>query len=315
MLAGEQGMTESETGRSSANPSWADMSLQEKVAMVMALPTAWVWGMALLAAISTVAVERHANGDWSFQFEIKTTTVGLLVLIWLPALVRLLTLVGGKFKGAGVEVSSDGVLGTQEAMVQDLTRLRTGTEEAKLQSSEQLEETLRELAAQVDDMASQYLGGASAITEAEVARLAREYEAIRAQMDPGDTRTIEMTRIVNEARVRAAAEPSIARGMIEELLASEDEGRRLVGLALLQEVPSAAHYRRVLELIAGSASAFEMYHALIALERIAPRLSERQKVEAIAVLEREQGDPRGVGVNADANLPQLLEEVIAALAR
>lgn len=307
-------MKETGKGGGGVGQSWAGMTLQERVEMVMALPKIWVGAMALLAAISTVALERYASGDWAFSFEIKSTTVGLLILIWLPALVRLLILVGGKFKGAGVEVSSDGVLGTQQEMVRDLTMLRTGADEAKLQSSEQLKATLRELAAQVDGMASQYLGGASAITETEVARLAREYEAIRNQMDPGDPRTVEMTRIVNEARVRAAAEPSLAQGMIEELLASKDEGRRLVGLALLQEVPSATHYSRVLDLITGSCSAFEMFHALVALDEIAPRLSRRQAVEARAVLEREKEDPRGVGVNADANLPHLIDEVMADLA-
>ena len=56
-----------------------------------------------------------------------------------------------------------------------------------------------------------------------------------------------------------------------------------------------------------------MFHALVALREIAPRLEPHQRDSAVRILEEEMADPRGVGVMQDVNLPHLIDEVIAAL--
>jgi hypothetical protein len=65
--------------------------------------------------------------------------------------------------------------------------------------------------------------------------------------------------------------------------------------------------------IANSNSAFEMFNALVSLRELAPLLEPEEADSAIAVLEKEKTDPRGVDVMKDPNLPTLLNEVIAAL--
>jgi hypothetical protein len=56
-----------------------------------------------------------------------------------------------------------------------------------------------------------------------------------------------------------------------------------------------------------------MYHALLALERLAPSLQETDRQKAIAVVEEAKADPRGVGTMSDRELPGLIVEAIEAL--
>lgn len=68
-----------------------------------------------------------------------------------------------------------------------------------------------------------------------------------------------------------------------------------------------------MRLVEKSATAFEMYHALLAIQEIAPALTSDQRQRAMTVLEREQGDPRSIGVRNDPGLPYLLERTLGIL--
>lgn len=122
-----------------------------------------------------------------------------------------------------------------------------------------------------------------------------------------------MTRVVNEARVRAGTERSEARDLGVFLIRSRSAGKRLVGLAFLQEAPEPGALEDVLGLVSGSATAFEMFHALVAIKEMSPLLTASQKEAAIETLEREKDDPRGIGVMDDANLPTLIDQVLDSL--
>ena len=56
-----------------------------------------------------------------------------------------------------------------------------------------------------------------------------------------------------------------------------------------------------------------MFHALLALQEIAPRLTDAQRESAISALEAELGDPRGVGVLQDPGLPSLIRRTLMQL--
>jgi hypothetical protein len=101
---------------------------------VMKVPRRWVAVTLALAALSTLSVDHPANGGSNVEFEI-TTLPWWRSRSWLPALLRLLSLTGGRFKGAGVEVASGGLLGTPEDPIGDLTSLRTDAEEASRKST------------------------------------------------------------------------------------------------------------------------------------------------------------------------------------
>lgn len=82
------------------------------------------------------------------------------------------------------------------------------------------------------------------------------------------------------------------------LLRSNGQGDRIVGLALVQANPSALNIDDLLRIFSSSASAFEQYHSLLALDAIAPILGTGDRAMAVSVLEREKADPRGLGVSA-----------------
>jgi hypothetical protein len=279
---------------------------------VLKLPKPWVLTVAGLAVLSSVSVEHPASGGWGIDINVDTATVGIVALVWLPALLRLLSLTGGKVKAAGVEASSGGLLGSPENLIEDLTEIRTGAEEAGRRSPE-VDRAMEQMRQQIDEMASEYLGASDAVTEHSIERLAEEYEAIRATMPPGASRTTRMTRVVNEARVRAGANRDTARRLATPHLRSDREGQRLVALAMLQESPSSKAVDGILKLIAESSTAFEMFHALLALREAAPRMSAEELESAIVVLSTEKDDPRGVGVMADPNLPGLVDSVLSNL--
>ena len=298
-----------ENGGQSESPG-----LEELLAVVMRPPRLWVMTMVVLAVLSSIGVD-HADGEgWSVDFEVGVITLGALALIWLPAVLRLLSLAGGKVKGAGVEVSSGGLIGTAEGLISDLTEIRTGAEEVTRQGGGVGTERLsREIQRQVDSMASQYLSAARAVDEETIKRLAAEYDAVRSRTQGGQARTAEMTRIVNEARVRASANRDAAARAAGALLTSIREGERIVGLAFVQEVGGAYRLGDVLARIEDSTSAFEMFHALVALREIEPGLELEQAEVAARVLKKEKTDYRGVAVMEDANLPRLIDDVIARL--
>lgn len=281
---------------------------------VMKTPRSWIFLMATLAVISSVTAEHGADGNWEFHFEVTGITLGAFALIWLPALLRLLSLTGGRFKGAGVELSSGGLIGTPDDLIGDLTRIRTEAEEASRQPDPtDVDRTLRQLQQQVDEMAADYLAESNALSRATIARLADEYESIRNALQSGERRTIEMTRVINEARVRASANPEHARRLAPNLVNSNREGERLIGLAFLQEIQSPYLLKAIVSRIVASTSAFEMFHALIALREVAPSLELHQVESVVRILKKEKTDYRGVAVMKDPNLPGLIDEVIALL--
>jgi hypothetical protein len=282
--------------------------------VVMRLPRPWVVTMVILAVLSSVEIGHDGGQGWSVHFEVSAITLAAFGLIWLPAVLRLLSLAGGKVKGAGVELSSGGLIGTPEGLISDLTEIRTGAEEVTRKDQNVGTRRLsREIQRQVDSMASQYLSAAKAVDGEAIKRLAAEYEAVRARTPSGETRTTEMTRIVNEARVRASANRDAAARAAGGLLTSPREGERIVGLAFVQEVGGNYRLGDVLTRIENSASAFEMFHALVALREIEPSLEVHQCEVAVQVLKKEKTDYRGVAVMEDANLPRLIDDVISRL--
>jgi hypothetical protein len=277
---------------------------------VLVTPRLWVLGMAILGLASCFSIDHPASGGVRVEFGVSTTSIGLFALIWLPAALRLLALTGGKFKAAGIEASSDGLLGNSEDLIERLAGVRSAAEEIELRSPGR--PNMGMVTQRIDDIAERFVA-TDAISSEIVTRLANEYEEIRRRMNSGDDRTVQMTRVVNEARVRASADRPRARDYSLFLVRSDGGGRRIVGLAFLQEVPDPGALEDVLRLVADSDTAFEMYHALVAIGGMAHLLTSSQKSIAIDVLVAEMGDPRGVGVMQDANLPDLIPDVIGLL--
>lgn len=278
----------------------------------MEIPTFWAVIVGVLAFASCLTIGHPASGGLTVEFGISATTVGVVALFWLPPLLRVWSLTGGKLEAAGVAASSKGLLGSPEELIERLTTIRTASEEAKRQAPE-AEEVLRSVDKEVAEIATEYLVGSGAVNDAAITALARHYEQLREDMPPGNPRTVEMTRIVNEARVRGEADPEAASSWGVKLIRSNSEGERIVGLAFLQVAPSVTALSDVLDLIRHSTTAFEMFHALMTLEAMITVLTRTERDRARQVLVDELEDPRGVGIAADPNLPGLIGEVSARL--
>ena len=233
-----------------------------------------------------------------------------LALIWLPPLLRLLALTGGSLKAGGVEASAVGMFPRDE-LVELLTRAKAVTSMSG--EADDGDVAIAELNAAVDKVAFDVLDSASSLDDNVLRRLALEYERLRRETPPGPARTSAMTRIVNEARVRAASSLQVAKTKAQRLLRSPSQGDRIVGLALAQEAVSEESFFDVMKLISKSETAFEMFHALIALQEMAPFLDESRRKRAVEELSLEQGDPRGVGIASDPGLPTLLQRTLLQL--
>jgi hypothetical protein len=289
---------------------------EEWLPVIMAVQPLWAVAMVVVAIVSAVDLTRGPNGDVGFHVAVDAVAVGAIALIWLPSLVRLLSITGGSLKAAGMEASAGGLLSANE-LVKTLAGIKNETEQVHPSSSGTAE--TNPVAAKVNDeiyrIAESYLPPEEAINDRALDAIARRYEEIRRTQPPGWDRTLAMTRCVNEARVRAKAAPEAARRRALRLLPSGAAGDRIVGLGLIQEAPDATAIEHVLRCFTGSASSFEAYQALVAVMRLAELLSPEQRREVSAAIEHEKTDPRDQGIMEDASLPGLIEETLKELSK
>ena len=84
-------------------------------------------------------------------------------------------------------------------------------------------------------------------------------------------------------------------------------------MALAQANPSALNIDDLLRIFSSSASAFEQYDSLRALDAIAPILGTGDRARAVSVLGRGKADPRGLGVMRDPYIPSWINRVVEEL--
>jgi hypothetical protein len=262
--------------------------IEKLLAAVLKVPRAWTV-LALGGAIaSSITVGRDARGVYGFEFRVTWITAVVVALVWLPALLRVTSLVGGgvKASASGVEATTGGLAGLlgelsasskREVLPSVIAALDTPDVRGKPQIRDLRSALESELAdASPDD------------AHAALENLARRYDQMRDSLPPGDERTFLMTRIVAQARALASGirlPEDDARRYFEE----GAPGMRIVALSIVQTDPSAALLDVVLSAIAESKSAFEQYHALRALDAMFPQLSPAQKRRARETVEQQRG--------------------------
>lgn len=271
----------------------------------------WVGATCVVALVGAFSSDQTDNG-MRWHFALGTTSIVALALVWLPTALRFVILAGGSVKAGGIQASSTGLLSSPDSLVNDLAVLRTKTETIGRQQPA-AEQSVEGIDSMINRMAAQYLPPDDVLSTQLLNRKAREYEEIRATMPSGDERTQALTKIVNDVRIRAAAAHETAKESAPAFLASANPGDRIVGLALVQGAPNDQAFDDVLRIFRTSVSAFEAYHALRALDLLAPVLNPEQSSRAAATLLREQQDPRKVGLMQDPWIPKLMSHVSLAL--
>lgn len=120
---------------------------------------------------------------------------------------------------------------------------------------------------------------------------AQRYESIRRDMPSGSARTLELSRIVEQAR-GLAEKAGYSSIEISELFTDDSEGDRIVSLALIQAMPNVDFFEVVVTAISESRSAFEQYHALYAIKNMLPILQEEQNQKLVRTLrDQRRGGP------------------------
>ncbi len=125
-------------------------------------------------------------------------------------------------------------------------------------------------------------------TRREMDQLAQRYKELRQSMSAGTQRTIEMDSLAGRMRA-LAPRAALSSGDINDYLQSGDEGRRLLGLSILEWTGDVSHFNQVLPVVeGGSKSAFEQHHALRAMEKMLPSLNSTDKRRLREVLNKQR---------------------------
>jgi hypothetical protein len=96
----------------------------------------------------------------------------------------------------------------------------------------------------------------------ELASIPGRYREIRQTVESGSRRTMMLERLLDPARARAS---TIDSSLILTWLRSDDEGERMLGVAVAEAAPQAAFIERLIDLVREPFSNFEQFHSLVAL--------------------------------------------------
>jgi hypothetical protein len=233
-----------------------------------------------LVLFSAITVAWDSKNGLSASFHPTITTAVFFTLMWLPIVIQIFSIEGGSFKGGGVEMSVPGV-----ASLDSLGWAYQKSEEEAAKTSSPQE--LRTLTQYRQEFAQELASRIPSQSERRriVDVLAQQYNRVRAQMGPGQARTNQMESIVGQIRA-LAPQAGFSPNEVKAYLESNDPGERIVGLSLVEALPSAEHFEQVLLLIQ-SGKPFQQYHALLAMLQIVQsfHLDRTQKEQLRRVLE------------------------------
>lgn len=265
--------------------------------------------MLVAAVISAVRLDFGGGRAVSGSVGVTALTAVFVALIWLPGLLRVLGIAGGGVKTPAGEATTPG-LGKLFDLVDPETKRETFpslltalispgvlTEPSEYQESRTLR---REISSQLAAVSP-----ASTDPRHALQLLARKYEQIRRGQPPGDDRTRQMTRLTAEMRAIANV-ASVSSREREQMLRDGSEGERVVALAITQDRPNPVLFDSVCDAILNSRSAFEQFHALVAMLEMLTVLSGEQRVRLRTVLDTVLDDAKA-GIKEDTSRASLVD--------
>lgn len=275
------------------------------------------WTVLVLAAavLSAFSVSSRASGyEWTVA--LTPITVLLIALVWLPAVVNIYALTGGKVKTPAGEASVGGLLdllrsldpaaqrGALPAVIAALDTGPTKNDPGVTRLRNQLQGDLDSLPVDAEE------------AEKRLVALAREYEAVRGPggMPSGPDRTFKMTQIVTEARGLVRAANLQPRLSLEEFQQASP-GDRIIALATIQARPAGKYVPIIVEAIANANKPFEQYHGLIAGLNVIPFASSTER-DSIREAVTGRMEPGVGGIAIDLRDPErfrLAEQLLRAI--
>jgi len=269
--------------------------IQKLTRMLMSVPRGWLACVGVAAVASLFQVDRAANGGLAFGFHVTNTTVLLLAVGWLPALLAVVAVAGGALKTPAGEATTGGLVQLLQAL--DVTAkqailppLVAGLEQAETVSQPGDRDQVRTLRQEAEqELAALPLDAQTARQELDA--LAATYDTVRAAEPPGRARTMHMSELVARARA-AAVNARLGGPELQERCARFGEappGERIVTLTVIEALHQRECFPAVLGGIGGSRSAFEQYRALRVAQHLLPSLDAAQRAQLLQVIDGQRG--------------------------
>lgn len=260
-------------------------ALREILAVAERTHVAWRVLVAVAALLSAVDLARASGGGWTLHIAVNGTTVGIVALFWLPPLIRVLALTGGRLKALGGEANLNGLLDASRPASTALAALDLAANSDSKPVLEQARALVR-----------REIGGLSATAKAvreRLAEIARAYETLRRSEAPTDERTLELEALLQEVGLLADAAQLAPQEILEWFRRPPSQrqrrdlsGYRVVAIRLMASHPELEFVLPLLDAIEHRRSHFEQYHALQALEMQVDLLDEGMKQSVRSRLEK-----------------------------
>jgi hypothetical protein len=275
----------------------------------MFVPRPWLGLVLLAAAVSAVRLNFGGDHAVSGTISVSALTAILLAMIWLPALVRVLAIAGGEIKTPAGQATTPGVGRLFDRVDPETKRETFPSLLAALTSPGVLTDPVehdegrllrREIGTQLAAVTPTPEDPGQALKA-----YARDYEAIRQSSASGEERTREMTRLTAEVRALATG-LALTDADLKRMLERGQDGERIVALAVIQDRAYPEFFDVVCAAIRESHSAFEQYHALVAMLEMVPLLDLGQRRRLESVLSAVRADPVRA-VNHDTSRASLMD--------
>ncbi|MDZ8050301.1 MAG: hypothetical protein RMX68_024255 [Aulosira sp. ZfuVER01] len=278
---------------------------------ILHIPKNWLIISSIFILISTFQIT--GGEKITFKFEVTNTTAVFLGLIWLPSLLKIIALTGGAIKTPVGEITGSSMM----PMLQSLTGDTLGflIEHTKLAEDIAPPQQQLEMRQMRHEWQKAY---ASRIPSSEARKqiesLSQRYKELRSSLPSGAKRTFEMESIAGRMRA-LASEVNFSELEVNNLLKSNDQGKRLLGLSVTEWSGDPTYFYAVLNIINNSETAFEQTCALRAAEKMVARINTQQKQDLHSVLlhQRNFNEAEKCWIRPNSNRWALSDRILTAL--
>ncbi|MEC4881401.1 MAG: hypothetical protein SAL70_08640 [Scytonema sp. PMC 1070.18] len=252
---------------------------------IIDIPKKWIIISIIFILLSTIQITW--GKEKSFQFKVNSTTAIFLALTWLPSVLKIFALTGGAVKTPAGEITGSSMMPMLRSLTPDsLGFLIEQTKLAEEAAPPQQQLEMRQIR---QEWQKEYASRIPASEARELLeKLAQQYKEIRISMPSGSKRTFEMESVAGRMRA-LASQINFSEKEVLDLLQSQDQGKRLLGLSIAEWSGEPTYFAPVLHMISHSETAFEQTCALRAVQSMLFKLNPQQKEKLLAVL-KEQRD-------------------------
>jgi hypothetical protein len=275
------------------------------------IPKSWLIISTIFIILSTIQV--NVGKENSFKFQVNNTTAVFLALTWLPSVLKIFALSGGAVKTPAGEITGSGTISMLRSLNPDsLGFLIEQTKLAEDVAPPQQQLELRQIRHQWQKAYASKVPLSE--THELMERLAQRYKVIRNSSPSGAQRTFEMESIAGRMRA-LAPDVNLPVKEVKDLLQSKDEGKRLLGLSIVEWSGDTIYFDSVLNLISHSQTAFEQTVALRAMEKMVSKLDTQQKkdLQAALIEQRNYNPEEKRWIKPDSNRWIISDRILSAL--